>query len=549
MFMCFKKIKMKIKSKVKITLYIFFGIVVISSLVFFILNRENGKDAIAKKTISMVASQTTLNTPFNSQLEISLTSFPNRDCNILNYGGVGDGKTANTQAFADAINDCAKGGGGRVVVPPGVWFTGPIKLQSNIDLEVQKGAQILFSPNPEDYLPVVFSRFEGIEYYNYSPPIYAKDCENVAITGEGTLNGQGDVNWWNFSSADISKLYSMGAQNIPVDQRVFGTVQSGLRPDFIEFVNCQRVLVEGVTLLKGPMWTIHPFYSQNVIIKNVDIETAPGPSTDGIVIDSSQNVLVDGATLNTGDDAIVLKSGRDADGRRVGIPSENIVIQNCHVIYGHGALAIGSEMSGGIRNVLAQNITVDIAKWGFRTKANSDRGGTVENIWVENFNIRKVEHEAIVFDMMYEDQIMSGLAQYKPIFQNINISDFKCGMAKDDAIDLIGITNASGSLQDLNFKNIAISSSKEGLNMNDVQNVNLDTISLSSNPKYGAPYILTNTQNVTLSNSDCQPQMPNCFSLLGKSSQNINLINNNFDQQAGKIIIGKGTNKNALNIQ
>jgi len=564
---------MKAKKRILIIICLLVSLASILVLVFLVMPGKIKEDIASKKTTAATPpppsppkistattldapnaikldtdTEITLNTPFNSQMEISKTHFPDHVCNLSSYGGVGDGKTVNTKAFAAAIDDCAKDGGGQVVVPSGVWFTGPIKLQSNIDLEVQKGATILFSPNPSDYLPVVFSRFEGIEYYNYSPPIYANGCQNVAITGQGTLNGQGDINWWQFSGADISKLYSMGARNIPVTKRVFGTVAAGLRPDFIEFVNCQKVLVDGVTLIKGPMWTIHSLYSQNVIVTNVNIQTAPGPSTDGVVIDSSQNVLVDGVTLNTGDDSIVLKSGRDADGRRVGIPTENVVIQNCHVVYGHGAVAIGSEMSGGIKNILAQNITVDNAKWGFRTKANSDRGGTVENITIKNFNISNLQHEAIVFDMMYEKEIMSGLAKFKPLFQNINLSDFTCRNI-ESAIDIIGIPNSSASLQDLNLKNISVAKAKNGLSMNYVQNVTLDGINLNSNPKNGPAFSLSNAQNVTLSNSSCPSQMPSCLSLLGSTSKNINLSGNNFDQQSDKITIGKEVNRNAINIQ
>ncbi|MFZ2193129.1 MAG: glycosyl hydrolase family 28 protein, partial [Candidatus Moraniibacteriota bacterium] len=273
-----------------------------------------------------------LKTPFADKLEIKQPFFNSKNCNIVDYGARVNDKDANTQAIARAIDDCSNAGGGKIIIPKGQWLTGPIKLKSNINLHVQKNAEILFSTELNDYLPVVFSRFEGIEYYNYSAPIYANDCTNLAITGEGKINGQAEKLWWELEeSVSIKELYYMGRDNVPVSERIFGTPKARIRPSFVEFVNCDTILVKDVTLVNGPLWTAHFIYSKNITVKAITIDTGKEQDTDGIVLDSSSNALVEKANLTTGDDAIVIKSGRDQDGKRVNRPSENIVIKNCKV--------------------------------------------------------------------------------------------------------------------------------------------------------------------------------------------------------------------------
>jgi polygalacturonase len=219
---------------------------------------------------------------------IELPAF--RDCSfdIRDFGAVNDAETLNTRAFADAIRVCAEAGGGRVVVPPGIWLTGPIHLESNVNLHIQDGAEIRFSTNFEHYLPVVFTRYEGFECYNYSPLIYARNCTNIAITGEGRLNGQGEP-WWKLvgkSRKASIRLYDMVCNNVPVKERVFGTVEDGLRPSFVQPVNCRRVLLEDFTIVDGPMWTIHPVYCRDVVVRGVTISTH-GRNGDGVNPDSS----------------------------------------------------------------------------------------------------------------------------------------------------------------------------------------------------------------------------------------------------------------------
>jgi hypothetical protein len=408
-------------------------------------NEQQSEQVTSEKTVEDIRQEaadtkkaalpkTIVETPFDVHFQVSEASFSDKTaiCDITKYGAVGDGKTKNTEAFVKAIDDCYGQGGGQVFVPAGVWLTGPIHLKSDIDLHVDKGATILFSTDLSDYLPVVFSRFEGVEYYNYSPPIYAKNCVNVAITGEGTINGQAEKSWWNFNimSSDIPKLYAMGQDGVSVDERIFGTAWTGLRPGFIEFVDCDAVRVEGVTIKNGPMWTIHPIYSEDVVVRNVKVLTAPGRSTDGFVADSSRNVLVEHSTFSTGDDSIVIKSGRNADGIRVNKPSENIVIRDCNILETHAAVAIGSEVSGGIRNIFVENITMKNGTFGARIKSSPGRQGFVENVWINGVTVTGSTSDALIaLDNLYEVLVPPSDSVITP-FTNIHFSGFSARKAK-----------------------------------------------------------------------------------------------------------------------
>ena len=282
---------------------------------------------------------------------------PARDFDATRFGAVGDGQTDCTAAFAKAIAACHEAGGGRVVVPAGTYLSGTIHLKSKVNLHVDEGATIRFSTDPAKYLPVVFTRFEGTEVMNYSPLLYAFEQEDIAVTGRGTLDGQGSRdNWWGWTSkarADISALVKMGGEDVPVAKRVFGEGHY-LRPYLFQPCRCSNVLLEGVTVKNSPMWTISPLYCRNVTVPQVTVE-ASGPNTDGCDPDSCVDVLIEKCVFNTGDDCIAIKSGRDRDGHRVGLPSENIVIRGCTMKNGHGGITCGSEAAGDIRNVFAED--------------------------------------------------------------------------------------------------------------------------------------------------------------------------------------------------
>ncbi len=350
-------------------------------------------------------------------------SFPDREFQITSFGAVGNGTTDCTAAFRKAIEACHQAGGGQVVVPAGVFLTGAIHLLGNVNLHLEKDATIRFSTDPKKFLPVVFTRNECIEVMNYSPFIYALDQTNVAITGEGVLDGQAsDSVWYTWkSSSDSKKLSDMGEQNVPVAQRVFGDGHH-LRPCFVEPVRCQNVLIEGVRIVDSPMWVLHPLYSTNITIKGVTVDTK-GPNTDGCDPDSCTDVLIKDCSFSDGDDCIAIKSGRDADGRRVNLPCQNLVIQNCTFNDGHGGIALGSETSGGIRNVFAEDCTFDSPDLdsAMRFKTNPARGGYIEDIHIRNCSV-KTARVGIHMTMRYTS---SGTRDGDsiPVVHNIDIRD------------------------------------------------------------------------------------------------------------------------------
>src|SRR5229473_6106693 len=310
---------------------------------------------------------------------IKAPTFPTRDFSVTSFGAKADGQTDCTDAFRKAIEACSKAGGGRVVVPAGEFLTGAIHLKSNVNLHVTKSATIKFSQDPRKYLPVIFTRWEGMELMNYSPFIYAFKQTNVAVTGEGVIDGQADCeHWWPWKGRtqcgwkkgdpDQSKaralLYEFVAKGAPVNERVFGD-GSFLRPQFIQPYRCQNVLFEGVTLRHSPMWQIHPVLCTNVTVRGIDIEREAnatgqtGPNTDGCDPESCRDVLIENCVFATGDDCIAINSGRNNDGRRVAVPSENIIIRDCQMKDGRGAITIGSQISAGVRNIFAENCHMD----------------------------------------------------------------------------------------------------------------------------------------------------------------------------------------------
>ncbi len=365
-------------------------------------------------------------------------SFQSKDFNVLNYGAVADGKTLCTQAFKNAIEACSKSGGGRVVVPEGEFLTGAIHLKNNVNLYLAKKAIVKFSTDPKDYLPVVFTRWEGVECMNYSPLIYAYEQENIAVTGEGILDGCGQSeNWWSWKGKKEygwvkgmpgqkearDKLFEMGEKNVSVEKRIFGE-GSYLRPSFFQPYKCKNILVEGVTFKDSPMWFLNPVLCSNVTIKNVTVEGL-GPNNDGCDPECCKDVLIDNCFFNNGDDCIAIKSGRNNDGRRINIPSENIIIRNCTMKEGHGGVVIGSEISGGVKNVFVDNCKMDSPNLdrAIRLKTNSIRGGVIENLFVKDVTVGQVKEAAIHINYFYEE---GDKGEFTPVIRNIFVENMKC---------------------------------------------------------------------------------------------------------------------------
>ena len=391
---------------------------------------------------------------------IKAPAFANRDFDITKFGARGDGKLDCTDAIRRSVDACNRAGGGRVVVPAGEFSTGAIHLKSNVNLHVAKDATIKFDRDPKKYLPVVFTRWEGMELMNYSPFIYAFEQKNIAITGEGVIDGNADCDhWWPWKGRtgcgwkkgdpDQSKaralLYDYVAKATPVPQRVFGD-GSYLRPQFIQPYRCQNVLIEGVTLRHSPMWQIHPVLCTNVTIRRVHVQREAnatdqtGPNTDGCDPESCNDVLIEDCYFATGDDCIAIKAGRNDDGRRVAVPSQNIIIRGCHMEDGHGGITVGSEISGGVRNVFAMNCNLSSPRLdhALRFKNNAMRGGVLENMFFRGITVGEVAHAAITVDFNYEE---GANGKYTPVLRNLEVQDLKSGKSQY-AMDLQGFPNA-----------------------------------------------------------------------------------------------------------
>src|SRR5262245_51564449 len=367
---------------------------------------------------------------------IKSPTFPKKDFSILKFGAKPGGTFDCREAINGAIDACAKAGGGRVVVPAGEFLTGAIRLRSNVNLYVSKGATLKFSTDPKAYLPIVHTRWEGMELMHLSPLVYAFEETNVAITGEGTLDGQGKSFFWKWhgnpnygGNPDIlsqrparARLYEMMDKGVPVAERIFGEGHY-LRPQFIQPYRCKNVLIEGVKIVDSPMWEVHPVLCTNVTVKGVHI-SSHGPNNDGCDPESCKDVLIEDCFFDTGDDCIAIKSGRNNDGRRLATPSENIIVRNCIMKDGHGGVVMGSEISGGVRNVFVEDCKMDSPNLdrALRFKSNAKRGGVIENIFMRNVEVGRVAEAVLTIDFLYET---GADGPHKPVVRNVVIENVR----------------------------------------------------------------------------------------------------------------------------
>jgi polygalacturonase len=354
---------------------------------------------------------------------IKAPEFPSRDFDITAHGAKPDGTTDCTAAFHAAIDACRNAGGGRVVVPQGRFLTGAMRLRSNVNLHLADGATIAFDPDPAKYLPLVLTRFEGTELMNYSPFIYALDERNVAITGRGTLDGQADQqHWWNWRTTQTparNRLIQMAVDGVAPETRVFGDGPSRLRVNFIQPYRCTNVLIENVSIVNSPMWEVHPVLCTNVTVRGVTIRSH-GPNNDGCDPESCRDVLIEKCTFDTGDDCIALKSGRNEDGRRLHTPIENVIIRDCDMRDGHGGVVIGSEISGGARNIFAEKCRMDSPQLErvLRFKNNAARGGVIERVAMRDVTVGQVREAIVAADFFYEE---GKNGAFTPVLRDVDV--------------------------------------------------------------------------------------------------------------------------------
>lgn len=387
--------------------------------------------------------------------DIVAPSFADKNFSITDYGAKMDSTADALPALTKAIDAASKNkGGGRVVVPAGVFLVkGPIHLKSHVELHLEKGARIKFSTDAADYLPVVHTRYEGMEMMNYSPLIYAYKQTDIALTGEGVLDGQANnEHWWWWTGSkrfgwkegmpnqelpdSKPRLNQMNKDQVPVEKRVFGAGHY-LRPTFVEFYGCKNILIQGVTLINSPFWILHPTLSQNITIDGVST-LSYGPNNDGCDPESCKDVWIKNCHFANGDDCIAIKSGRDEDGRAINIPSKNIIIEDCKMEDGHGGVVIGSEASGGVEDIYGQNLQMNSPSLdrAIRIKSNSCRGGVMRRFYFRNIEVGQVHEAVIKINMFYDEKNTAG-CNFTPTLDSVFIDHIKSGKSQY-AINLQG---------------------------------------------------------------------------------------------------------------
>lgn len=396
--------------------------------------------------------------------------------NMQNIGAKADGKTINTQLINSTIERLSSAGGGTLFFPSGKYLTGSIHLKSNITIELEAGATLLFSDNFDHYLPFVEVRHEGVMMNSFQPLVYAVDAENITIKGEGTLDGQGQK-WWKEFFRVFVDLRDNGVRDINKYQPLWtacndtsaiyaetnsdykGTLQRRFfRPPFIQPIRCKNVKIEGVKIVNSPFWTVNPEFCDNVTIKAVTIHNVPSPNTDGINPESCRNVHISDCHISVGDDCITIKSGRDAQARCLAVPCENITITNCTMLAGHGGVVIGSEMSGDVRKVTISNCVFDGTDRGIRIKSARGRGGIVEDIRINNLIMNNIKREAVVLNLKYSSMPEEPKSERTPIFRKIHIN----GLTVSDVntpIKIVGLEESP--ITDIVLRDIQIQGAKE----------------------------------------------------------------------------------------
>ena len=515
----------------------------------------------------------TSNLPFKMP-EIKLPQFPDRTFDIKDYGAVGDGATMNTDAFTKTIGACSSAGGGTVLVPPGLWLTGPIELKSNVNFHLSRGALILFSRNHDDY-PIIKSPTRG---FVVASPLYGFDLENVAITGTGLLDGSG-VTWrpvkkskvtssmWKEFTKSGGVVTDNGTVWWPTQEAANGAeylrelrekkekaeltaedflpARDFMRPILLILSKCKNVLIDGITLEDSPMYALYPDRCEDVVIRNVKVNNEYwAQNSDGIDISSSKNVLVYKCTVTAGDDGICMKSSAEKSGEPA---LKNVVIADCVVYHAHGGFVIGSNTDGGMQDVSVRNCDYVGTDIGLRFKSARNRGGLVKDIYISGIYMKEIVNEAILFDTYYEEGLQNTETQQvndrTPIFKDFFIDSVYCDGAKQ-AVRVAGLPEMP--VQDITISNTTIAANK-GFSSDFASGFKLQNVRIL--PKSGEVFSLTNSKDFMLNKVACPVGTDVFMSVSGKETANIKITGSNLSSAKTPVKFGEDVDKNSVVIK
>ena len=546
-------------------------------------------NCLLQKVVAQTSTTTQQNYSFANLPLIKSVSFKKDTLNIVKFGAKSDGITLNTNSINAAITASNKKGGGVVVIPSGLWLTGPVEFKSNVNLHLQKGALLQFTDNFDQY-ELVKSNWEGLPQMRNQSPLFANNQENIAITGSGIIDGGGDA--WRMVKKDKltesqwkkliasggkvnedgkiwypsektfkgSQIKNAGVISPEKTSEYYNSIKDFLRPNLLVFANCKRILLEGVTFQNSPAWGLHPLMSEDLTVRNVLVKNPwYAQNGDGIDVESCKNVLIEGSTFDVGDDGICIKSGRDEEGRKRAMPTENVIVRNCVVYHAHGGFVIGSEMSGGARNIFVSDCTFIGTDIGLRFKTTRGRGGIVEKIFVNNINMKDIPGEAILFDMYYmaKDPIaLSGekrdepkvqllpVTDETPIFRNFHISNVVCNGA-EKAVFIRGLPEMN--ITDIYLNNLVIKA-KKGIDLQEAKGIHLKNVNVlvdDSNPVV----FIQNASNVTIDKLSYNTDADLLFSVDGVNSSDIKVMNTDTSKAKNKVAYGSGAKAKSLSIK
>lgn len=532
-------------------------------------------------SVSFTKAQKATNMPL-----VKLPAFKKDTVSIIKFNAVGNGLILNTKSIQAAIDQLSSKGGGVVLVPSGIWLTGPIVLKSSVNLHLSYGATLMFTKDFDQY-PLVEGNWEGLPQMRNQSPISALNATNIAITGKGIIDGNGDawrmvkkdklsesqwkklVSSGGMLSADKktwypseksfqgSKTPNPGVKNPEKTPAYFDSIKDFLRPNLLLITQSSKILLEGVTFQNSPAWCLHPLMSEHITVRNITVKNPwYAQNGDGIDVESCKNVLIENSIFDVGDDALCMKSGRDAEGRKRGMPTENVTIRGCTVYASHGGFVIGSEMSGGVKNIYVSNCTFIGADIGLRFKTTRGRGGIVENIFIKDIFMKDIPGEAILFDMYYAAMDPVPLAgelralpvveikpvnETTPVFRNIKISNVYCNGA-GKGIFIRGLPEMH--VKDIILENMVLQTNK-GIDIQEASGISFRNIEMHS--KEDNPLIdITQSDNLVFENINYKENVELLFRISGDRSQQINIKKTNSSRAKKSISFELGATEKAI---